>query len=131
MYRIITTILIRISDNVLDTEDWPIWLLLYNNEGMLFKSVLVKEGAYSRLGSYECPTHGTCPLHIGSTLEDLEKWEQYDSTGHHPEEYHSFKIFNPEGDIHNWHDPQEKVFLKSLISLSKDQLDQRIKRDKL
>jgi len=95
------SIFIRISDNVLHTKDWPIWELLYNEDGMLQTCVSQHPGAYC-YPEYKIPT--------GSHIDDLVDWAQYDPTGVHPESYHD--VSDDPKDFHKW----------SVWNLSCDQL---------
>lgn len=71
------TLLARISDNVLDDEDWPIRKLTINQAGTVLavEDVFVPENGYSMKGMPE----------VGWTIEDLQRWASHDPTGQHPE----------------------------------------------
>jgi hypothetical protein len=117
------SILLRISDNVLDEDDWPIWCAIYNHEGFLFRIHLIKEGVYAAFATVETPFHEIPPLQVGSTLRDLKIWVDYDSTGHHPEEYHDFRIFG----LMDWKEISQGN-LDTLILLTEAELQQRLKK---
>ena len=69
----------RISDNVLESEDWPVSLLIIR-DGIVVKQNDICNGCYD-LGDME-----------GWTIEDLCDWSQFDSTGSHPENYHELHL---------------------------------------
>jgi len=72
-------VFIRISDNVLEKEDWPVNLLIIR-DGLVVKEEEICPGAY-RFEYME-----------GWTTHELCLWSQYDSTGSHPENYHEIHL---------------------------------------
>jgi hypothetical protein len=71
---------IRISDNVLDKEDWPIIEIKFgylrcSKELMIVNQSLIEPGVYGQ-------------DFLGWTVDQLAKWLSYDSTRDHPEIYH-------------------------------------------
>ncbi len=69
---------IRISDNVLDEEDWPIREILIR-DGVIVNVLDVHHGVYS---------WGETTPTIGWDLERLCEWLDFDPTGSHPENWH-------------------------------------------
>jgi hypothetical protein len=70
------TLKVRISDNILDKEDWPVIELTFSN-GKIVSEKTLNKGAYA-FESF-----------IGWDRVDLLGWLAMDSTGQHPETYHS------------------------------------------
>ena len=70
------TILARISDNVLDDEDWPLRKLTINQTGtvLAIEDIFVPEN--SKMDGMP---------EVGWSIEDLQRWASHDSTGEHPE----------------------------------------------
>jgi len=66
---------VRLSDNVLELEDWPVAKLTIQGNSVKKMEVVCK-------GAYDLPNM------VGWTLADVAEWSRYDSTGYHPEEYH-------------------------------------------
>ena len=71
-------LVLRISDNVLDELDWPMWLCVMADD-VIIQQRVIRTGAYSRSNSLPG---------VGDTMTDIIKWSSYDSTGEHPETYH-------------------------------------------
>jgi len=67
----------RISDNVLDPEDWNIYELVFAR-GRVVEVVVVNPGVYG----------GSVDDFIGMTIEQLSDWSRLDATGQHPETYY-------------------------------------------
>lgn len=65
----------RVSDNVLDDEDWGIVKLVIA-DGEVVEKEYVQHGCYEN------------DIYIGMTVEQLVEWTRYDATGTHPEQYH-------------------------------------------
>lgn len=70
---------VRISDNVLEEEDWSVDEIVLRNNVVISQSPLCK-GAY------------TIPNMMGWTVSKLIEWTQYDSTGSHPENYYEIDL---------------------------------------
>lgn len=64
----------RVSDNVLDDEDWGIVKLVIT-DGVVTAQAQWKPGCYS-FESF-----------VGWTTEQLAAWSRFDGTGTHPEQY--------------------------------------------
>jgi hypothetical protein len=80
---------IRVSDNVLDPEDWPVRKLVIE-DGQIVEHTDMTEGIYSF--SKDAPQ-------TGKSLEYLVAWASVDNTGKHPEIYHD--VMGPDGkDVH-------------------------------
>jgi hypothetical protein len=79
----------RISDNVLDPEDWPVRRLLIEGEKIVDHSEMPMTGL--PLCSFENGPQA------GWTLEQLLAWSSVDNTGTYPEVCHDLKA---EGDLH-------------------------------
>jgi hypothetical protein len=77
----VLVLFVRISDNVLDKDDWPV-RQLFITDGKVTRILEHRSGAY---GLDRAPT-------VGWTLEQIEKWAAYDPTGQHPEVYHDVSI---------------------------------------
>lgn len=75
-----TTVLARISDSVLDEEDWPIYTLIFEN-GVCTSQIERQNGVYSLAESF-----------IGKRTEYLMKWTNYDTSGSHPEMFHEICV---------------------------------------
>jgi len=69
------TLMVRISDNVLDDRDWPVAKLTFVN-GKITRQQVVKEGLYEFDDL------------VGLDRIDLLGWLSEDPTGYHPEIYH-------------------------------------------
>jgi hypothetical protein len=69
----------RISDDVLDEENWGIDGLTIE-DGVVVRQLHLSKGAY------------TMPDVVGWTTKQLMEWTQYDATGSHPEQYHELSI---------------------------------------
>ena len=65
----------RISDNVLDEEDWGI-------DGLTIRDGVVTEQLHLTKGAY------TMEDMVGWTTQQLMEWTQYDPTGNYPEQYY-------------------------------------------
>ncbi|MBW2647846.1 MAG: hypothetical protein JRE23_17085 [Deltaproteobacteria bacterium] len=70
---------VRITDDVLEEEDWGIDYLIIRG-GVVVRQLRCTEGSYRT------------PNMIGWTREQLAEWSQYDDTGQHPENYHEVTI---------------------------------------
>jgi hypothetical protein len=69
---------VRISDNILDPEDWSIHTITMK-DGVVVRCQKIYDGAY--------------PLDmLGWKLGKLHTWLQYDGTGRPEEEYHEIKV---------------------------------------
>lgn len=77
----------RISDNVLDPEDWPVRRLIIEGERIVDHTELPMKGLPMR--------DFTGGPEAGWTLDQLLAWSGTDFTGTHPEESHDLKA---EGD---------------------------------
>ena len=77
----------RVSDNVLEAEDFPTRRLLVNVGSGIIDVQEGNKGVYDQSGMPE----------KGWTLDRLLEWASYDPTGHHPEIGHDLKA---EGDSH-------------------------------
>lgn len=77
----------RISDNVLDPEDWPVRRLIIEDERIIDHTEMPMTG-------YPLRSFAGGPQ-AGWTLEQLLAWSGTDFTGQHPEESHDLKA---EGD---------------------------------
>lgn len=75
---------IRISDNVLEPEDWPIAVIYIRGHLNTIASIdtSVKSGCYS------------FPSMLGWNLTQLFNWLKYDATGQHPETYHEIGLYD-------------------------------------
>ena len=74
------TVLARLSDNVLDEEDWPVHRLTF--EGRICTSQIEEhKGVYNLSTSF-----------IGKSINTLMEWTQHDDTGNHPEMYHEIQV---------------------------------------
>lgn len=71
-------VLARISDNVLDEEDWTPF------------EIEIKDGVVVRVDNDD-PYYLSM---VGWTTTELAKWTQYDSTGQHPEAYHELSVID-------------------------------------
>lgn len=74
------TVQVRIADNVLDAEEWPVWEIEIR-DGRLHEIDRIRGGVYGDLG-----------LALGATVDDLVAWTQHDGTGSHPETYHQLRV---------------------------------------
>lgn len=72
---------VRLSDNVLEKEDWPIARLMVE-AGVITARERVHIGAYSWAGQPD----------VGWSLERLLEWSRRDYTGQHPELCHEVSI---------------------------------------
>ena len=75
-----TTVLARVSDDVLDEEDWPVHTLIFE-EGICTSQTEKQKGVYSLSASF-----------IGKRTEDLIEWANYDASGNNPEMFHEICI---------------------------------------
>lgn len=64
----------RISDNVLDAEDWPI------------AKLVIADGEVTAQAQYKPGVYGFESF-VGWTVEQLAAWSRFDGTGTHPEQY--------------------------------------------
>ena len=64
---------VTITDNVLDSNDWPIDELTLDLDGRIYIQNPIKTGVY------------TIPNMLNWMLDDLHEWLQYESVGQHPE----------------------------------------------
>jgi hypothetical protein len=71
----------RISDNVLDEEDWSVWKLV-------FAAGRVRRADEEHKGVYDQPMAGF----EGMTIQALSKWTEHDDTGFHLENYYELEI---------------------------------------
>jgi len=71
-------ILARISDNVLDDDDWGVYQLFIEN-GVVKRQKTLNKGVYA-IDSF-----------VGMNIEQLSSWSSYDSVGQHPETYHELE----------------------------------------
>jgi len=69
---------VRISDNVLEDEDWGIDELVIE-DGVVVSQVRIKNGVYSSTGM------------VGWTCEQLYEWSQFENMFSHPEEFHEIR----------------------------------------
>ncbi len=75
---------VRISDNVLDEEDWTV------------DRFAVIDGRLQHLGTRRKGIYKTTKSTLeGKTLEELAQWSQWNPTGRHPETYYEVRIANP------------------------------------
>ena len=70
---------LRISDNVLSLEDFPV-VEATIEDGIIVKLEQLRAGSTYRWNGMSAP-------YIGMNLHRLLKWLYHDSTGHHPESY--------------------------------------------
>jgi len=70
-----TAVCIRITDNVMEPEDWGVDGLIIYNE-MVVKQLKLTKGIYSM------------PNMRGWTTAQVVEWTHHDMTGRHPETYH-------------------------------------------
>jgi len=91
----------RLSDNVLDPEDWPIVKLVIEGHEVV-ATELVNRGCYDMTGM---------PA-VGWTTQQIMKWTDYDSTGSHPENYH---MIRPEHD-EKWVDFVSEKEMRRMLS---------------
>ena len=70
----------RITDNVLEKEDWGIDQLYVENGIIRLQDNIIK-GVYSM------------PDMLGWTSKQLMEWSHHDNTGSHPEQYHEIKVY--------------------------------------
>ena len=75
-----TTVLARVSDNVLEEEDWPVHTLTFEG-GICTSQTEKQKGVYSFSESF-----------IGKSTDDLIEWSNYDNSGNHPEMFHEIYI---------------------------------------
>ena len=76
----IVVIYTRMSDNVLDDEDYPVHRLVLK-DGVVTERTLVQRGVYTTQSMPD----------VGWTLDQVEAWLSYDGTGSHPETFHQFQ----------------------------------------
>jgi len=72
---------IRISDNVLDGDDWAIHELIIQNDVVIRQHEVMP-------GAYEIPNK------LGWTTKQLCAWSHYDNSCSHPEEYHEIQLLS-------------------------------------
>lgn len=77
-------LLIRISDNVLSEEDWPVAMISFDKSGIVDAICVTHKGVYS------------LPDCIGWSFEKLAEWQSYDPTGEHPENYYEVRAYSNE-----------------------------------
>jgi len=70
---------VRIADNVLDDEDWPVSELVINN-GLVVLQRFVHPGAYS------------IDNMVGWGVDEVAAWSSYDGTGHIPENFQEVSL---------------------------------------
>lgn len=70
---------VRISDNVLDDEDWRVDVIKFS-KGKVVSQTTVYDGAYD------------VPNMVGWSLIDFKDWSSEDWTGSHPEIYNEHFI---------------------------------------
>jgi len=75
----------RISDSVLDEEDWGVVKLVIA-DGEVTSQEVVQRGVYG----FE--------LFVGWTVEQLARWSHFDGTGTHPEQYNELAEAEFDGD---------------------------------
>lgn len=77
----IAVIAVRISDNVLDEEDWPVHILRFREDGVCIRQTVENEGAYI--------------MHnfVDQNLHELVKWSNRDLTDHYVEMLNELCIF--------------------------------------
>lgn len=93
---------LRISDNVLQDEDWPIVeATMVNSRIIELKEI--NPGAY-----------GWDVVSIGMRIDTLLKWLKYDPTGVHPEHYCQIRLL-PDG---KWENVYTMEKLKVLLELA-------------
>lgn len=73
---ILIVVAVRISDNVLDEENWPIHTLKFNEKGVCVKQVVENEGVY-KMKDF-----------VGKNFYDLWDWSNYDTNGSEGEMTH-------------------------------------------
>lgn len=73
----ISILYVRTSDNVLEDEDYPVRLIVIE-ENKVKQVVTLNDGVY---GTWGMPSEGW-------SLREVMDWSAYDNTGHHPECYH-------------------------------------------
>lgn len=72
----------RISDNVLDEQEWPVVRLRFSADRRIAERSVLRTGIYSTDGF---------PA-IGDSLELVALWSNYDGTGSHPENYYELRV---------------------------------------
>lgn len=83
---------VRIADNVLDDEDWPVAELVIN-DGLVVSQRVVHPGAY-RIDDM-----------VGWSVDELSAWSSYDGTGHMPENFQEVALgpnLPDKSGIHIW-----------------------------
>jgi hypothetical protein len=70
---------VRVSDNVLEDEDWAVAELIIT-EGIVRSYRLIKHGIY-QLDDM-----------VGMTTEEVAVWTSYDPVGDHPENYYEIRV---------------------------------------
>jgi hypothetical protein len=70
---------VRISDNVLDPEDWGSNTILIHNGVVAVSVTNMDEGVYQ------------IPDMYGWTVDEIKKWLSYDATGSPEEQYNEIK----------------------------------------
>ncbi len=66
---------VRCSDNVLERKDWTMARLEFGSDGCVVDVDILNQGVYS--------VHDM----VGWGFPRLAKWQDYDPTGNHPEQY--------------------------------------------
>lgn len=89
------TLLLRLSDNVLDPPEWPVYRVTLEH-GKVVSREVKNRGVYSDSDS----------LMPGATIPDIVEWLAYDGTGTYPENFYS--VFDPrDGRWHSFVGPYE------------------------
>ena len=73
------TIHARISDNVLEPEDWNVWELWLKNDKVIGQ-VELRKGIYGPKDF------------VGMDRAALAEWSCFDCTGSHPEQFHEISV---------------------------------------
>lgn len=103
-------LLVRISDNVLNPEDWSIFELEFSHSA--------KDGFVVASQTLKNQSRGTSREFCGMGVEDLSKWSFWDPTGHHPETYH--EIFDED-----WHDRVPASRIVEMLERQRTMMDRR------
>ena len=95
-------LLLRLSDNVLDEPDWPVYRIKLEH-GKIVSRTVVNQGAYGDDGT---------PA-VGDGLPKVAEWLSYEGSGTHPENYYT--VFDPrDGHWHSFVGPRELEVIGSL-----------------
>jgi len=70
---------VRITDNVLDDDDWGVDHIILR-DGKVVKQCTSTEGVYR------------IPNMVGWEREQIVEWSKHDDTGRHPEQYHEIEV---------------------------------------